>query len=211
MSNYKLVWENKFGYVNTSKSKPIYAINDIYRLMHWKNGIEKYEVFDIYFATKEDAQKHFNKYYAEHGVYTDTEIKDLEMTNEKITMQNGSTIEFAGERQDKLTGIQDNVMSMPQDDLQYLLVPKDDLKLLKVLDKPIDTETRLVWITRTILFEYSRGKRGCYISLFTLNLITNISKFEVQELIDILEANGYQATFIQNKELIGDCFEIVWG
>jgi len=106
-----------------------------------------------------------------------------------------------------------------KDDLQHLIITKDDLKQLKVLDKPTDTATRLVWIFRTVAYEYSRGKKGCRIPLneIGINGLTlrrqgdkERYKFE-KDISKPLEQAGYTVNMMFNMELIGDCLEIVWG
>lgn len=96
-------------------------------------------------------------------------------------------------------------------DLKDLIITKDDLKQLKVLDKPTDIATRLAWIMRTVAYEYSRGKKGCCIPLREIGLMAVFGKEEIQELINILTECNYKSNFVLNKELIGHCLEIVWG
>ncbi len=99
-----------------------------------------------------------------------------------------------------------------KNDLQEFLVPKDELKLLKVMDKPTDTETRLIWITRTILFEYSRGKKGCKIPLNELCMTGfNMPVSFMDEVITPLRKAGYYANLTYREQGLGDCLEIVWG
>lgn len=132
------------------------------------------------------------------------------MTNEnqKVTMKNGSTIEFVGDCL-QIKGVENNVMLIPVD-LQDLILTKEDLKEIKVLDKPTDTATRIIWIIRTIAYEYGRGEKGCCVPLREIGLMAVFGKEEIQELINILKRN-YKCNLILNKELIGHCLEIVWG
>jgi hypothetical protein len=103
--------------------------------------------------------------------------------------------------------------------VQNLIITKDDLKQINVLDKPTDTQSRLVWIMRTIAYEYGRGKKGCRIPLNEI-CINGLSlrkqgdeeryKFE-KDVSKPLEQAGYAVNMMFNMELIGDCLEIVWG
>ena len=112
-----------------------------------------------------------------------------------------------------------DMVEKTKDDLQDLIITKDDLQELKVLDKPTDTATRLVWIFRTVAYEYSRGKKGCRIPLneIGINGLTlrkqgdkERYKFE-KDISKPLEQAGYTVNMMFNMELIGDCLEIVWG
>jgi len=112
-----------------------------------------------------------------------------------------------------------DMVEKTKDDLQDLIITKDDLQQLKVLDKPTDTQSRLVWIFRTVAYEYDRGKKGCRIPLneIGINGLTlrrqgdkERYKFE-KDISKPLEQAGYTVNMMFNMELIGDCLEIVWG
>lgn len=93
-------------------------------------------------------------------------------------------------------------------DLQNLILTKDDLKQIKVLDKPTDTATRLVWIIHTIVYEYAGSKSGCHISLFEMGL--NRHSQEIKELSKTLEQAGYKVNLCLNNQIYGDCLEVFW-
>jgi len=155
-----------------------------------------------------EAKKECEEYLSR--IHLDFNLKDIEMSENYINCDYPA---IGGGVTDACRGEE------TKHNLQDLIITKDDLQQLKVLDKPTDTATRLVWIFRTVAYEYSRGKKGCRIPLNEI-CINGLSlrkqgdkeryKFE-KDISKPLEQAGYTVNMIFNMELIGDCLEIVWG
>lgn len=137
------------------------------------------------------------------------------MTNENkpvITTPDAINSYFDPNHPEFQKNLEEERQERAKQDLQDLIITKDDLKQLKVLDKPTNAESCLVWITRSIAYEYGRGERGCRIPLNELNVNSkNIPAQFMREVCLPLEKAGYSVSIKFNMELIGDCLEIVWG
>jgi len=173
---------------------------------------------DKYFTHLEQRQEFCQKHYEN--------LKEHKMTNENqkdnehnITlcpsMENDGNMGVNNEQPKMVLKKKDETMTNENNKLQDLILTTENLKEIKVLDKPTDTPTRLVWIMRTIAYEYSRGKKGCCVPLNEICIHLKVGSSQHYEfnknIVEALEHAGYTAKIRFKVELIGDCLEIVWG